>query len=328
MSQVRDGLPLAPGQHGEAVADLQRRLAALGLPAEDPAGEYGPSTAAAVRRLQEARGLRVDGVCGNQTWDALVEAGYRLGDRLIYRCSPMLRGDDVADLQRRLSALGFDPGRIDGIFGDDTATALVDFQHNVALVGDGICGHRTIAELQRVALPGDQEGFVSLVRERLRLERGGDLRRRRVAVAESGGFAAGVTAVCRGLAEAGALPLALHQPDPSRQAAEANAAEVDCVLSLALDPDHLSCSTAYYRGFRYESRASRQLAELIQQELPPVLALDDGGTQGMALTLLRETRMPAVDIRLGAPSIVVQRTADVAGALVRALTTWVACPVS
>ena len=33
----------------------------------------------------------------------------------------MLRGDDVAELQVRLAQLGFNPGRIDGIFGPATA---------------------------------------------------------------------------------------------------------------------------------------------------------------------------------------------------------------
>ncbi len=113
-----DTLPLASGEKGEAVADLQRRLALVDLPtAPDPDGIFGAGTKAAVEGFQYRRGLRVDGVCGPQTWAALVEAGLRLGDRFLYLRRPMLRGDDVADLQRRLSALGFDSGRVDGIFG-------------------------------------------------------------------------------------------------------------------------------------------------------------------------------------------------------------------
>jgi len=59
------------------VRDVQRRLASAGFGADgDPTGTYGPGTEAAVRRFQERRGLRVDGVCGPQTWDSLVEAGH------------------------------------------------------------------------------------------------------------------------------------------------------------------------------------------------------------------------------------------------------------
>ena len=37
--------------------------------------------------------------------------------------APNLRGEDVAELQRILARLGFDCGRVDGIYGPDT-TAL------------------------------------------------------------------------------------------------------------------------------------------------------------------------------------------------------------
>ena len=42
----------------------------------------------------------------------------------------MMRGDDGADLQRKLDALGFETGKPDGIFGPDTLVGLLDFQAN------------------------------------------------------------------------------------------------------------------------------------------------------------------------------------------------------
>ena len=96
-----------------------------------------------MRVFQEARGLRVDGVCGRDTWSSLVESGFRLGDRMLYLRHPMFRGDDVTELQRRLNALGFDAGREDGILGDDTTAALTEFQRNVGLTVDGVCGPAT-----------------------------------------------------------------------------------------------------------------------------------------------------------------------------------------
>ena len=50
----------------------------------------------------------------------------------------------------------------------------------------------------------------------------------------------------------------------------------------------------------------------------------DGGVRGMAVPVLRETRMPAVVAELGAPTVVVERTADLAAALTGALRRWVA----
>src|SRR5204862_264478 len=80
---------LRQGATGEAVRDLQSRLGAAGHDSSaDRQGVYGPATEAAVRSFQERRGLRVDGICGPQTWGSVVEAGYRLGDRLLYHTSP------------------------------------------------------------------------------------------------------------------------------------------------------------------------------------------------------------------------------------------------
>ena len=68
------------GDHGEPVRDIQRRLTELGFPAT-PDGSYGPMTTGAVRQFQETRGLSTDGLVGSETWRALVDAGFRLGDR-------------------------------------------------------------------------------------------------------------------------------------------------------------------------------------------------------------------------------------------------------
>ena len=48
--------------------------------------------------FQHRSGLEVTGVCDGPTWSVLVEAGYHLGDRLLYLRTPMLRGDDVTAL--------------------------------------------------------------------------------------------------------------------------------------------------------------------------------------------------------------------------------------
>jgi N-acetylmuramoyl-L-alanine amidase len=308
------------------VADLQQRLGHAGYPVEDDAGSFGESTERALRDFQRSRGLRDDGVCDRNTWSAVVESWFALGDRLLYRRRPMLRGDDVAALQQRLSALGFDPGRVDGIFGDDTQAALMDFQRNVGLAVDGICGRVTVGELERLTVREGGSDPVSPLRERLAIASDATgsavLAGRRVAVGEPGGFAAGIAAICRALREAGCTVLELHHPDQSHHAAEANAADVACVLFFELDAASTACSSSYYRGYRYESPGSKRLSELVQSSLPAALDLADGGSTGMALPILRETRMPAVLIRLGAPIMVVQRSAVLARQVVDVLERW------
>jgi N-acetylmuramoyl-L-alanine amidase len=311
------------------VADLQRRLVALDLPClPDSDGSFGTGTAAAVEAFQHSRGLRVDGVCGRQTWAALVEAGFCLGDRFLYLRRPMLRGDDVADLQRRLSALGFDTGRVDGIFGDLTATALGDFQRNVGLPIDGVLGASTLHELRRVMPRHPEPELVSSVRDRERM-RGTPrtLLGRRIAVGEEGGLDVLVSAVRRRLSESGALAIPVLHPDGSMQAAAANAAEAEAYLCLRLDPRGERCSVAYYAGYSYESEGGRQLAELVQLSLAPALGNLRGTIEGMSLPVLRETRMPAVICEMGPPVAVVQRAHALAASLVEAVEQWVTAPV-
>ncbi len=51
-----------------------------------------------------------------------------------------MRGDDVALLQTRLTEMGFDCGRVDGVFGLRTESAVRDFQKSVGVKVDGKCG--------------------------------------------------------------------------------------------------------------------------------------------------------------------------------------------
>jgi N-acetylmuramoyl-L-alanine amidase len=321
---VDDALPLAEGASGDAVVELRTRLSQLGLTTDpDLAGSFGPATRAAVEAFQYRRGLRVDGACGSQTWNTLVEAGFQLGDRTLWRRSPMLRGDDVAELQQRLGALGFDCGRVDGIFGDNTVTGVRDFQHNVGVTVDGIVGPLTVAELVRMQARHRRTEHISHVRAREELRRAPPtLVGRHVAVGEPGGLASTLSAFRRCLIASGALVTAMHHPDDSVQAREANAGEADVLVGLRLDPDALGCTTAYYAGYRTESPGGRRLAELVQARIPPLLGIADGGSRGMSVPLLRETRMPAVIVELGPPAVVAERNGALAGALAGAVEAW------
>ena len=265
--------------------------------------------------------MRVDGICGPQTWGSLVEAGYRLGDRLLYHTSPPLRGDDVAELQRRLGALGFDAGRVDGIFGEDTQRAVLEFQRNAGLTGDAVCGPATLAALGRITARSADPIPVAAVHERETLrDSPRTLHGRRVVVAHAGGLDALTDAVVRALAETGAQAIPLHHLDGSAQAQQANGVGADVFVGLTAVEQ--GCSVSYYAGHGFESQGGRRLAECIQKEVPSILGAAPTTPSGMALPVLRETKMPAVLCELGPSSALVVHGADLACALTRALECW------
>jgi N-acetylmuramoyl-L-alanine amidase len=318
-------LPLLPGSTGDAVRDVQRRLASLGFEVEDTPGVYGKTTADAVLAIQQRRGLREDGLCGDQTWASLVEAGYRLGDRLLYLHHPLLRGDDVATLQRDLGALGFDAGRVDGIFGPATAAALTSFQRNAGITTDGICGPDTVAALRRVVRT-DGGTTVGKVREEETMRELRSVRGKRLAVGETGGLAGLADALGRALNDAGATVAVLHHPDESVQAGEANSFSAEAYLGLALLGDGPS-RVAYFAHDQFASFGGQRLARLVVEELADIRIGPTGPPVGMRLPVLRETRMPAVLCELGDPAAVVELTGELVGALRRACERWATEPV-
>ena len=88
-----------------------------------------------------------------------------------------------------------------------------------------------------------------------------------------------------------------------------------------------SSAIAYYATTGFESVGGHRLAELLHDELAPVLSTPVLAPTGMRLPVLRETRMPAVLVELGPTRPVVDHSPVVAGAMGRALARWVAAPV-
>ena len=99
--------------------------------------------------------------------------------------------------------------------------------------------------------------------------------------------------------------------------------EAEVYIGLRVGNDGSRCSTAYYAGYRYSSPGGRRLAELLERSVCDSLGLPDGGSHGMSLPLLRETRMPAVICEISPPSVLVEQAPSVARAVVVALAEWV-----
>lgn len=70
-----------------------------------------------------------------------------LGDRTLSQGS---KGSEVKDLQKKLAQLGYQVGKVDGVYGKSTTAAVTRFQKNRGLKADGVAGEKTIKELKRL----------------------------------------------------------------------------------------------------------------------------------------------------------------------------------
>jgi N-acetylmuramoyl-L-alanine amidase len=305
------------GERSEQVADVQARLRSAGIEVDDEPGYFGPSTTQAVRAFQQRRGLLMDGVVGPHTWSELVEAGWRLGDRVLYLTHPPLRGDDVAILQARLNALGFDAGREDGILGPETDRALRAFQREYGGRDDGIYGPRTHDAL--AGLRADRPLTAARLREELKHAERGGLRGVLVVVdpghgaadrgdrGPNGSYEADICwqlarLIAERLIELGSrvrfTRTEAENPDVTTRASRANDMDADVLLSLHLNANKEQAAAGASSYYFPRSTTGEALAETIQQSISS-LGIDDCRSHARSYAILRETRMPAVLVEPG-----------------------------
>jgi N-acetylmuramoyl-L-alanine amidase len=226
---------------------------------------------------------------------------------------PMLHGDDVADLQRRLNAIGFDTTDVDGIFGPETLRALLDFQHNRRMAEDGIAGASVIEELSLISRETSKMGRHQ-VRERTWLAGlPSTLAGRRVFLdpfCRSHDEAQIAWTAGRGAAsylrDVGAHPIASRSSDtrPAERlrALHANELAVDFVIAFAFPATDTPGIYSFASPLSH-SEAGQAIAEALSEAL-------DLKPLGRVMPILRETRAPSVviatddlDESLGARSI-------------------------
>ena len=142
--------PLASGDTGDAVVELQKRLQSLGLSTGEADGIYGKQTAAGVTEAQ--RLLAAAGYDVAQTGEADADTLKLLFDPEAEATLRTLRlgsqGDRVRQLQSRLIDLKLLSDDADGVYGDNTEAAVRLFQQRMIQLGlNGL-------ELDGVATPG------------------------------------------------------------------------------------------------------------------------------------------------------------------------------
>src|SRR5215217_2291843 len=322
------------GDRGPAVADVQVSLRILGLLPDDvpmtdgdtlESAEFDAATEVAVRHFQQVRGLSVDGRVGEETYRALSEARWSLGDRVLrYDPERPMRGDDVTGLQERLLELGYDAGRADGILGPETEAGLRAFQRDYGLTSDGTCGPATMRALRQLGRKVTG-GRPQLLRQSASfVDSGPQLIGRRIVVdpghgGEDLGYAEGETTeadlvfdlasrIEGRLAAAGATVYLTRgrdqNPSPAERTAFANNAHADLFLSLHTDAhssEHARGVASYYygTGSGASSTVGEEFANLARREVVARTGLLDLGSHAKTWDLLRMTRMPAVRLDCG-----------------------------
>ncbi len=327
LDEISRYFPLTLGQRGEAIRDLQRRLGAAGFaPVGAEPGCFCAATDLALREFQLVRGLRVTGSCDEETWRAIVEASWDLGDRLLLLVAPNLRGDDVSDLQASLARLGFDSGRVDGIFGPATSRALEDFQHNSGLYVDGVCGPDTVRAIQVLLRQTGTGPGVTVVRELEALTASArSLAEMRLVVGQFGGLSALSRQLVQALRQRSATVIASDEPDAAAQAAAANRFAATAYLGFETQTG-VEPTVYYYAVPQFESAGGRSLATFIAEQCRVHLEVFTPAVQGMRLPVLRETRMPAVLLTIGPVPAVLDRAPQLVTAVIDALELWTRDP--
>lgn len=317
---------LKRGDVGDAVVELHERLTLAGYLVETVyLDRFAGTTHDAVVAFQRRRGLEGSGIVGGETWKSLDEAGHNFGERLLCRRTPMMRGDDVAELQLLLGSLGFDTGWIDGIFGPETEDAVSDFQRNAGLPVDGVAGPTTIATLTRLRLSANAARPVAAIREQERLLDGpAGLVGRRIVVGDFG-FSPVVAGELGGaLKRGGARVLLLHHHDGSTHARAANQFDAELYIGLMAVEDE-ACKASFFEIDSFSSYGGKDLANFAVDALSLALRTP-GSVEGTRSPVLRETRMPAVVFRLGPRDELSEHKRPIAAAIHESVLRWISIP--
>lgn len=158
---------LRSGAHNESVRKAQKLLIKHGYDVGSAGadGWFGEGTLKAVKRFQSDKGLIVDGIIGSATWTALNKEPEKK-EEPVQPSEPAKpiqpstnhptigvgdRGSSVKEAQTMLKKLGYNIGSygVDGVFGNSTKGAVLNFQKKSNLDADGIVGPNTWAELDK-----------------------------------------------------------------------------------------------------------------------------------------------------------------------------------
>lgn len=124
------------GDSGSEVSSIQRKLKKMGYLDGSVDGIYGGDTASAVKAFQDDEGLSATGMVDGDTLARITsEYAAQSGETVL---SPGDSGKKVIRLQNKLLLHGYNPGSVDGVYGEGTAEAVRRLQAEENLARTGI----------------------------------------------------------------------------------------------------------------------------------------------------------------------------------------------
>lgn len=174
---------LSPGDSGEAVMNLQRRLVELGYANGNPNGQYGNATISAVQLYQQANGMDVDGLASawlqaqlfSNTARTYAETQGALpissaeptpeptpqGDTLYFNLALGATGNAVQELQNRLIQLGYTL-TANSTYDEATRQAVLAFQSAIGVTPTGEASASMQRYVYSKAAPGPTVRFYNI----------------------------------------------------------------------------------------------------------------------------------------------------------------------
>jgi N-acetylmuramoyl-L-alanine amidase len=305
---------LKPGDRGELVTSVTTTLHRLGFLSEVNEN-FDTRVSEAIRAFQQARGLSVSGLIDSPTEKALEEARWKLGDRSLRIQQPNMRGDDVANLQSRLVEMGFNPGRVDGIYGPITESAVKEFQKSVGTKIDGICGPGTVISLMRLMRTVTGGAPSELRAQADRAKRGPALADKVIVLdpsprSEISQLTFDLAQKIEGRLIALGVSVFLSRgatssPSEAERINFANSVNADLVISIGIDnyknDKAHGVSTYFYGSDQHgiHSLVGERFATLVQREICARTDLANNRTHAKTWDLLRLTKSPTIRIELG-----------------------------
>ena len=313
------------GDRSDAIGLFANTLNRLGF-LTAPSDVFDEKLTQGIKAFQQARGLTATGVINEITARVLEEARFKLGDRILsFNQAIVMRGDDVSNLQARLIQMGFNCGKVDGIYGANTEVAVKEFQKSVGILADGKCGPVTLIALMRL-VKTVSGGTPSALRENVRHAVRSPALANKVIVLdpswggeftgenENGVVEAEVVFDLAQRLEGRLIALgvnvvltrsAKNSPLEKDRIQVANSVSADLVIALKVDTyknENANGVATYYYGRDDQGVSSvvgARFANLLQREICARTDLLNCRTHAKSWDLLRLTQAPTVRIDLG-----------------------------